>query len=147
MQLLFSVTKNDFDIQTFSVGGCGGSGKDTSNSGVRLIHRASGAVGEGRENRSNTLNRRSAFEKLVATKKFKDWHKMECARRMGGSIATEEKVRLDAGFGANKIRTYHFVQNRMTDHRLNKNYDLGSIMDGRLEPVIQDYIKRGNSNG
>ena len=82
-QLLFSVTAKDFDIQTFSVGGHGGGGKDTSNSGVRLIHRASGAVGEGRENRSNTLNRRSAFSKLVETPKFKAWHKIECARRMG----------------------------------------------------------------
>ena len=147
MQLLFSITKKDFDIQTFSVGGHGGGGKDTSNSGVRLIHRASGAVGEGRDHRTNSQNRRDAFERLVASKKFQDWHKKECARRMGNPAVTEEKVRLDAGFGANKIRTYHFVQNRMTDHRLNKSYDLGSIMDGRLGPVILDYIKRGNANG
>lgn len=82
-RLLFSVGMKDFRMQTFSVGGHGGSGKDTSNSGVRLIHDASGAVGEGREHRSNTRNRRSAFEKLIATKKFRDWHKIECARQMG----------------------------------------------------------------
>ena len=83
MKLLFSITSKDFDIQTFSVGGHGGGGKDTSNSGVRLIHRASGAVGEGRENRTNGQNRKSAFNKLIKTKKFLDWHRIECARLMG----------------------------------------------------------------
>lgn len=92
-QLLFSVTKNDFEIQTFSVGGPGGGGKDTSNSAVRLIHKASGAVGEGRETRSNTQNRKAAFRHLIETKKFKDWHRMECARRMGQKIPeTAEQI-------------------------------------------------------
>jgi hypothetical protein len=94
MQLLFSVTRKDFDMQTFSVGGHGGGGKDTSNSGVRLIHRASGAVGEGRDHRSNTKNREDAFRRLVNTKKFKDWHRIECARRMGQQIPeTEEQIK------------------------------------------------------
>lgn len=93
MKLLFSVTKEDFDMQTFSVGGHGGSGKDTSNSGVRLIHRASGATGEGREHRSNTQNKKSAFEKLAASKKFKDWHKIECAWRLGQKLPeTKEEI-------------------------------------------------------
>lgn len=82
-RLLFSITKDDFEIQTFSVGGHGGGGKDTSNSGVRLIHTASGARGEGREHRTNTQNRRSAFMKLVESQTFLAWHKAECARRMG----------------------------------------------------------------
>ena len=91
--LLFSVTAKDFEIQTFTVGGHGGGGKDTSNSGVRLIHRDSGAVGEGREHRSNTQNRKSAFLKLVETKKFKDWHKTETARRMGQRVEeTPEEI-------------------------------------------------------
>ena len=76
----------DFEMQTFSVGGHGGSGKDTSNSGVRLIHLPSGAFGEGREHRTNTQNKRSAFLKLVNSEKFKKWHKAECAKRMGLKI-------------------------------------------------------------
>jgi protein subunit release factor B len=91
--LLFSVTMKDLEMQTFSVGGHGGSGKDTSNSGVRLTHRASGAVGEGRENRTNTLNRQSAFKKLINTQEFKRWHKAECARRMGKKVEeTPEEI-------------------------------------------------------
>jgi protein subunit release factor A len=93
-RLLFSVTSKDFDMQTFSVGGHGGGGKDTSNSGVRLIHRASGAVGEGREHRSNTQNRRSAFEKLVRTTKFMNWHRAEVARHLGREVSeTPEQIR------------------------------------------------------
>ncbi len=92
-KLLFSVTMKDLRMQTFSVGGHGGGGKDTSNSGVRLIHDASGAVGEGREHRSNTQNRRSAFEKLIETTAFKSWHKIECARRMGQLVPeTPEQI-------------------------------------------------------
>ncbi len=102
-KLLFSITKKDFDMQTFSVPGAGGGGKDTSSNGVRLVHRDSGAVGEGRQSRSLTQNRKEAFTKLVASKKFKDWHKIECARRMGQPIAeTPEQIysRVDAMIAA-----------------------------------------------
>ena len=89
-KLLFSVTRNDFEMQTFSVGGPGGGGKDTSNSAVRLIHRSSG---EGRETRSNTQNRKAAFMHLVNPKKFKDWHKLECARKLGQKVPeTPEEI-------------------------------------------------------
>lgn len=94
MSLLFSITKKDFERQTFSVGGHGGGGKDTSNSAVRLIHKASGAVGEGRDHCSNTKNCEDAFKRLLNTKKFKDWHRIECARRMGQYIPeTEEEIK------------------------------------------------------
>jgi protein subunit release factor A len=138
LKLLFSVTAKDFEMQTFSVGGCGGSGKDTSNSGVRLTHRASGAVGEGRETRSNTQNRRAAFRHLIETPKFKAWHAAECARLMGESPASEEQVRSEAAFGVSKIRTYNTKQNRVTDHRVNKTYSLPDVMDGKLDPIIRD---------
>lgn len=87
--LLFSVTRDDLDMQTFSVSGAGGGGKDTSNSGVRLIHRVSGAVGEGRETRSLTQNRRAAFKRLVKTEKFKKWHKIETNKLLGKKIYTK----------------------------------------------------------
>ncbi len=114
-RLLFSVTMKDLDMQTFSVGGHGGGGKDTSNSGVRLIHRASGAVGEGREHRSNTQNRRSAFVKLVNTTKFKNWHRVECARLMGQPIIeTPDQIRervnreVDAALKDGRIKIEEF---------------------------------------
>jgi len=97
-RLLFSITMKDLEMQTFSVGGCGGGGKDTSNSGVRLIHSKSGAVGEGREHRSNTKNRQDALKHLAETKEFKAWHKLECAKLMNKKIpetVDEIKLRVD----------------------------------------------------
>lgn len=92
MRLLFSVTRKDFDMQTFSAPGPGGGGKDTSRNCARLVHRASGAVGEGREHRSLTQNRKDAFERCVASKKFREWHRIETARRSGQRIETPEQI-------------------------------------------------------
>lgn len=87
------MTKDDFEMTTFSVGGHGGGGKDTSNSGVRLTHKASGASAEGREARTNTLNRRSAFKKLVENQRFKNWLKMETAKQLGRpQLETKEEI-------------------------------------------------------
>lgn len=98
-ELLFSVTKKDFEMQTFTVGGHGGAGKDTSNSGVRLIHRASNARAESRESRSVTQNRKTAFQRLVKTPEFLKWHKAECARHLGRKrLETQAEIlaRVDA---------------------------------------------------
>lgn len=82
-QLLFSVTRDDFDIQTFASGGPGGQHQNKTQSGVRIIHRDSGAVGESREERSQHMNKATAFRRLVETPRFKSWHKLETARRLG----------------------------------------------------------------
>lgn len=137
-KLLFSVTMKDLEMQTFTVRGAGGGGKDTSNSGVRLTHRASGAVGEGRECRSNTLNRRAAFEKLVASKRFQDWLKVETARLTGRQEIKTTAGTCDKG---PKIRTYHYPRHEVTDHRTNKTYQLEPVLDGKLDPVIADLLR------
>lgn len=80
---VFSVTIQDCDVQTFSVGGNGGSGKDTSNTGVRIVHRASGAVGEGREHRSQLQNKYAAWRRMGESKAFQAWAKAEVMRRRG----------------------------------------------------------------
>lgn len=79
-------------MDTFTVGGHGGSGKDTSNSGVRVTHLASKAVGRAVDTRSMEKNRRSAFERMAHTKKFQDWIKLEASRRMGDAQVIEERV-------------------------------------------------------
>lgn len=82
-ELLFSVTKDDFELQTFRAGGKGGQGQNKRSTGVRLIHKASGARGEARDERSFDQNRKNAFLRLVESKEFKNWHRIECARRLG----------------------------------------------------------------
>ena len=81
-QLVFSITKDDFEIQTFRAGGKGGQNQNKVESGVRIIHRASGAVSEARDSRDQLHNKRSAFKKLIELPKFKAWFKIEAAKRM-----------------------------------------------------------------
>ncbi len=70
---LLSVTKKDFDIQTFRAGGKGGQHQNKTDSAVRIIHRDSGAVGLSRNDRSQHRNKKLALERLVKTSKFKLW--------------------------------------------------------------------------
>lgn len=72
-KLWFSLTKSDFDVQTFKAGGKGGQSQNTTDSGVRIVHRASGAVGEARDTRSQHRNKRAAFRRLTESNEFKLW--------------------------------------------------------------------------
>jgi protein subunit release factor A len=72
-ELLFSVTKKDLNVQTFRSGGAGGQHQNKRNSGVRIIHKESGARGESREERSQHQNKKIAFKRLVKNPKFKLW--------------------------------------------------------------------------
>lgn len=82
-ELMFSVTSDDCELQTFTVSGHGGAGKDTSNTGVRFIHHPSGAVGEAREERSQLQNKRLAWRRMAQDPKFKQWARLEVAKRLG----------------------------------------------------------------
>lgn len=90
-QLLFSITKKDFDVQTFRAGGKGGQNQNKRETGVRIIHRESGAVGESRDERSQAQNKKIAFERLVDSDRFRAWHKVRCAEAMK-LIKTDEEL-------------------------------------------------------
>ena len=70
---LFTLTKKDFEMQTFRSGGKGGQHQNKIESGVRLIHRASGAVGESRSDKSQHRNKGLALQHLAVSGKFKAW--------------------------------------------------------------------------
>ena len=72
-ELLFSINKNDFEIQTFRSGGKGGQHQNKTDSGVRIIHKASGARGECRNHRSQYMNKREALKRLTECAEFKMW--------------------------------------------------------------------------
>ena len=73
-ELLFSVTKKDFKIDTFTAGGPGGQKQNKTASAVRITHIESGAVGECRNHRSQHQNKATALRRLVQTGKWKIWH-------------------------------------------------------------------------
>ena len=91
-QLLFSLTKNDFEIQTFCTGGNGGQHRNAKQNGVRIIHPASGARGEHRDGRDQGKNKKEAFIKMANSPAFKAWHRMEVARRLGQLVDIERRV-------------------------------------------------------
>lgn len=92
-ELLFSITKKDLNIQTFRSGGPGGQNQNKVESGIRICHPASGAVAECRETRDQHENKKRALIKLVATSKFKAWHKLECAKYLKDYVSIEERVK------------------------------------------------------
>lgn len=68
-----SLSKKDFEVQVFRAGGKGGQKQNKTSSGVRIIHRESGARGESREERSQLQNKKRAFERLTNSYRFKAW--------------------------------------------------------------------------
>lgn len=93
-KLLFSVTLADCRVDTFRSGGKGGQHQNKTESGVRITHLASGAVGESREHRSQHANKKLAFRRMAESEKFKKWHKIEVARRLGRLAEVERQVDL-----------------------------------------------------
>lgn len=91
-EVLFSVTAADCDWEYMRGTGPGGQKRNKTESKVRCTHRASGAVGESDESRSQHDNKSKAFVKMANTPKFKAWHKLECARRMGKLADIDEAV-------------------------------------------------------
>jgi len=72
-ELLLSVMRDDLEIQTFHAGGPGGQHQNKSDTGVRIIHRASGARGESREDRSQTVNKKNALRRMTEDPRFQTW--------------------------------------------------------------------------
>lgn len=72
-ELMFSVTLKDCEVQTFRSGGKGGQNQNTRDTGVRIIHKASGARGEARDERSQLQNRKLAFRRMAESKLFRAW--------------------------------------------------------------------------
>lgn len=82
-ELLFSVTASDCRFDYMRGTGPGGQKRNKTESKVRCTHVASGAVGESDETRDQNKNKRLAFLKMSNTDSFKNWHRIEIAKRMG----------------------------------------------------------------
>jgi len=90
-ELLFSITKDDFEISFFNGTGPGGQNRNKRKMCVRMKHRASGVTGVGQSERSLEQNKKAAFRAIVNNPKFKAWQKVECAKAL---MSKEERARL-----------------------------------------------------
>lgn len=91
---MFTVNLSDCDVQTFRSGGKGGQHQNKTETGVRVVHRESGARGESREHRSQLQNKKAAFRRMAGTSKFKVWLNRKVFE-LDGKPSPEEKVARD----------------------------------------------------
>lgn len=91
-QLLFSITKKDFDIQFYKSSGKGGQNRNKRETAVRLIHRESGIITTCSDEREQHKNLIKAFKNLINKKEFKQWLRVKTAKELNNNIITEEQL-------------------------------------------------------
>lgn len=130
------INQNDLEISFFRSSGPGGQNVQKVETAVRIKHKPSGIVVSSQEERSQQRNREKAMEILRA----KLWQLEE--ERKFGQIGEERKKQIGWAERAEKIRTYNFPQNRVTDHRIKKSWNnLNEIMEGRLDKILEALSK------
>ena len=125
------IPEKDIRIDLFCAGGAGGQHVNKTESAVRMTHRPTGLVAQCQDERSQIRNR----EKCLATLKARilDFRRREEEAKLGASRLTLR----GSGDRSERIRTYNFPQNRMTDHRVDLTlYSLERIVEGALDPVL-----------
>lgn len=125
--------EEDIEMQVYRSSGAGGQHVNKTSSAVRLIHKPTGIVVACQEERSQVQNRAKCMA-MLASKLY------ELEReRVEGAVTAERRAQVGTGMRNERIRTYNFPQNRVTDHRLTgeaKNFNIDAVMDGGLDPII-----------
>lgn len=131
-----AINTSDLRIDTYRSSGAGGQHVNKTDSAIRITHLPSGIVVECQEERSQHKNRAKAMSLLQA--------KLLSDARASQASEESQSRRLQVGSGdrSERIRTYNFPQNRLTDHRINLTlYKLDEIMTGQLDQVIDPLIQ------
>lgn len=111
-QRILSVTAADCDVQTFRAGGPGGQNQNKRDTGVRIVHRESGARGEARDERSQWRNKKAAWRRMVESPQFQLWLRI----RLGHQMAVEaEATRYAQDIRPEDVKTEVRVKGRWTE--------------------------------
>ena len=115
--------------------GCGGQGVNTTDSAVRLTHIPTGLVVYSQTERSQIKNKEKAI-KILQTRLY-DLRRREQEKELGD----ERRSKIGTGDRSEKIRTYNYPQNRVTDHRIGLTLNkLDRIIEGELDEIIEALI-------
>jgi peptide chain release factor 1 len=129
------IKSTDLQIDTYKSSGAGGQYVNKTESAIRITHVPSGIIVASQQERSQTQNRAKAMTMLRAMLYERQQREKEEAQ---GSL---RRSQVGSGDRSEKIRTYNFPQDRVTDHRINESYgNIRSIMDGALQPLVNDLL-------
>ena len=124
----------DLKIDTFRSSGAGGQHVNKTESAVRVTHMPTGFVVACQEERSQHKNKAKAM-KLLRSRIY-DYQK----RMVEAARAAERKEQVGSGDRSERVRTYNVPQDRLTDHRIGRNFTLSQVMEGKLEPLIEGLL-------
>ena len=133
----FEINPNDLQIDTYRSSGAGGQHVNKTESAIRITHLPTGVVVECQDERSQYKNKDRAM-KILRSKLYE----AEQAKQQA-AIAAERKSQVGWGDRSDRVRTYNFPQNRVTDHRLTgdvRNFNIANVINGDLDPIIDALV-------
>ena len=129
------INEKDLRVDTYCSSGPGGQGVNTTYSAVRIVHEPTGLIVQCQDSRSQIKNREKAMKVLRSRLYELELESQEKER------AQERKSQVGSGDRSERIRTYNFPQNRVTDHRINLTlHKLQSILEGELDELIDSLV-------